>query len=70
MVEGFYFENAEAACKFFDACREAKAKTYEEKMAVLRQMVKEKKAKYVPHPEEFLEGKNVLKVVPKEPPLE
>jgi hypothetical protein len=66
MQEGFYFQNADEAIKFWEACLEAKAETWEEKMIVMRQMVKEKKAKYIRDVEDFAKNKNVLKITQKE----
>ncbi len=60
MREGFMFENASAALAFFKACAVAGAKTREEKMAVIRRMVKKKKAKYIRDAEALLKDKNVL----------
>jgi hypothetical protein len=60
MEEGFMFATPDDAMKFFEACIEAKAVTREEKLAVMRQMVKEKKAKYLRDPKELLKGKNII----------
>lgn len=59
-MEGFFFNNADEAMLFFEACEKEGAKTLPERMAIMRQFVKEKKVKYVPHPEEWMEGKNVM----------
>lgn len=58
--EGFLFENAAAALKFFEACIAAKANTYEERMAILRNMVKDKQATYLRDAEGHMKGQSVL----------
>lgn len=65
MSEGFVFKNADAAMKFYEACERAGAVTLKERMAVMRQMVKEKQVKYLRDAEAFVKGKKVLKIVPK-----
>jgi len=63
--EGFAFANAEEAMQFYELCIAIGATTYEERLAVLREMVKQKKTKYVRDAEEFYKGKKVLKLRPK-----
>lgn len=65
-LEGFYFNNADEAMEYYKRCEREGATTYEAKMAILRALVKEKKAGYVPNPEKFIEGKNVLKITKKD----
>lgn len=65
-MEGFYFKNADEAMKFFEACEEAGAVTLEARIALMRQWVKDKKVGYIPHPEEWVKGKNVLKITTKD----
>lgn len=69
-MEGFMFENAEQACKFYERCMAEEITTQQGRIALIRQMVKEKRAMYVAHPETFLEGRNVIDLTKKEPPLE
>jgi len=68
--EGFYFESAEEALKFYKACEKAGAVTLEDMMIVMRQMVKDKHAKYIRDVDTFAKDYNVLKVTKKEPPIE
>lgn len=61
-MEGFMFANADEALKFYEACKAENADTAEKRIAILRRMVKEKQAKYVPHPEEIIKRHNVIGV--------
>lgn len=66
MTEGFMFKNADEAMEFFEACEVAGAYTLEARMSLMRQWVKIKKVGYIPHPEEWVKGKNVLRIKTKE----
>ena len=70
MREGFYFENAEAALEFFEACEAAGARTLAERTGIMRQMVKDKKALYIRDADAYIEGKDILKIDKKEPPID
>lgn len=70
MREGFYFDNAKAALEFFEACEAAGAKTWAERTLIMRQMIKDKKALYIRDADAFAEGKTILNVDKKEPPIE
>lgn len=60
--ESFLFENAEAAMQFYELCEELQANTYAKRMAVLRLMVKNKKAVYLRDGEAYAKDKKVLKI--------
>lgn len=61
--EGFMFDNAEEAMKFYERCEEVGALTMEERIKVLRQMVKEKiGVTYLRDVESHARGKKVLKI--------
>jgi hypothetical protein len=62
MNEGFMFANADAAMEFYELCESLGAITMQERMAILRLMVKDKKVKYLRDGEDFIKGKNVLKI--------
>ncbi len=70
MREGFWFENAEAAMKFFERCKAEGAVTQEDGVRIFRAMVAEKKEIYLRDVEEFTKDKAVLKITIMEPPLE
>jgi hypothetical protein len=61
-MEGFMFANADEAMKFYEACQAENADTAEKRIAILRRFVKDDVAKYVPHPEEIMKGRNVVVV--------
>lgn len=63
--EGFYC-SADEAIEFWERCVKDKIDTREGRIQLLRQMVKEKKVKYIPHPEEFIKGKNVISLKPED----
>jgi hypothetical protein len=63
--EGFYFDTADAAMAFYEECIKRKANTREEKMEVLRELIKQKKAIYLRDVEEFAKDKKVLRIKPK-----
>ena len=67
--EGFYFDNPDEALKFFEECERRKAVTLEDRMAVVREMVKNKQAKYIRDVDEFAKGKEIIKIDAKEPPI-
>ena len=56
------FANAGEATEFFERCIEAKAETLDEKKAILRQLVKEKKAKYLRDVGAVTKGKQVMHI--------
>jgi len=57
--EGFVMDAA-TATEFFELCIQLELNTYEERMTLLREFVRAKKAGYVAHPFELLRGKKVL----------
>ncbi len=70
MSEGFMFDGAAEALAFFERCAYEKAETVEARMAILKAMVEEKKARHLSNVEGFSRGHNVLKIENKETPLE
>lgn len=59
--EGFFL-TLETACEFYKLCEDKKANTYDDRLTILRQFVKDKKAKYLRDVQEVLEGKTVLEI--------
>jgi len=57
-MEGFLVD-LDGAMRFYKLCARLRLETEEERLALMRRLVKKKQAKYIAHPEEFLEGKNV-----------
>lgn len=47
---------------FFRTCSLYRVKTEKDRIALLRKLVARHKAKYIAHPEEFLQGKNVWRL--------
>ena len=67
--EGFLFENVATAMRFYKLCEEMGAKTIEERIEILRLMVKNKEASYLRDAETFVKGKKVLKFNSKGEPI-
>jgi len=61
MSEGFLTSLATATL-FFRVCRRYHIDGYSDRMALMRELVRRKKAKYVRDPQAFLAGKKVLQV--------
>ncbi len=61
-IEGFMFENAGEALEFYERCITLNAETVEEKKAIMRQLVKEKKAKYLRDVNEVVKGKKIMAI--------
>ena len=61
MSEGF-LGDANMAMIFFRFCARYKITAEKDRVAVLRELVKRKKARYVRDVEEVIEGKKVLKI--------
>lgn len=51
---------------FFRTCRRYGVKDYADRMALIRELTRRKKAKYLRDVGSFTEGKRVLKIKPKE----
>lgn len=59
--EGFMMDLA-TAMEFYKLCAEKNIEGYEERMQVLREFVKDKKAKYIRDAEEVIKGKKIFRV--------
>lgn len=62
MAEGFYFNNVDDLMPFWRAVRMFKIDTEEGRVKLLRKFVARKQAKYLPHPETYLEGKRIKRL--------
>lgn len=63
--EGFIV-TPKIAMVFFRTCSLYKIVTEKDRLDVMRKLVARHKAKYVPHPEEFLKDKRLLRIRRKE----
>lgn len=61
MQEGFLLTSTMAGV-FFRYCRRYKIEHYEDRVALVRRLVARGDAQYLRDAEQFMEGKNVLKV--------
>lgn len=61
MAEGF-LGNVDTMMLFFRICRRYGIKGEKERVAVLRELVKRKTLKYIPHPEKELQGKTAWRI--------
>lgn len=64
MSEGF-ITDIHTAELFFRFCRRYGIETREDRLALMREITKRGKAKYLRDPQEFLEGKSALYIKPK-----
>lgn len=64
MSEGFYCDDWRTPMLFFRICRRYKIPdtAVKLKLEIFRKLVARKKAKYIPHPKEFLQGCNVINI--------
>lgn len=61
MSEGFVM-NVDVAYLFYRTCKVYKIEDAKERVALLRKIVSRKKASYLPRPEEFIQGKHILRI--------
>lgn len=67
MTQEDFLMDAATAQLFFRACMRYGIKGYEERLALLRELVRRKKMKYLRDVAPVTDGKKVLKIIPKEP---
>lgn len=65
MSEGF-ITNVETVMLFFRICSRYKVQSREDRVCIMRELTRRKKAKYLRDVESFTQGKSVLKIIPKE----
>lgn len=66
MSEGF-LTNLDTVILFFRFCKRYNVNGQKERLALMREITRRKKATYLRDPEEFLRGKKVLRIKGREP---
>lgn len=64
-AEGFEMD-LEGAIEFFEACKGLDPDTRETRVELLRRMVRDKRAKYISDPGEYIKGKRITYIKRKE----